>query len=283
MKVEYSGSGVYILKIAGVSYNITEDKPLYLSRTLKKEARKAIEKSDSLSLDESASRFVDHSVNHAFARVDNGELMFQCDKASNVAGNFNGGGAGNKPILGILGYDGLPVSKFPVIASEAILRTKDTGDDADEDQLGISYNAIIDLHIAGSELVVAVMTKTLGGAVDKYSNTGAAASLTEFDIATDEFYIVGNLPSYTGGLSWFSNPITLDTLLNGDGGDHPTGYPNAHLGTCTADELISTDGGHPAGTKMAAIQAQIGGSGNALKSITAITELTFDGVDMLDS
>ena len=219
----------------------------------------------------------DHSVNQAHARIMNGELILHANKASNSTGNFNGGGAGNKPIASIYGYEGKHVSKFPVISSEVELRTKETVDDADQDKLGVSYNAIIDINNDGSEMIVITVTNTLGGAVDKYSESGASASMTDYDISTGVFYVVGNLPTYTGGLSWFSNPITLDTLLNGDGGDQPTGYPDATFGTCMPNELVSTDGGHPAGVKMAAIQVQIGGSGNSLLSVTAITELSLDG------
>jgi len=250
-----------------------------------------------------ASLFSDLSVNHARAFINHDmELVLIADKATNVAGNFNGGGTGNKPICGLAGYEGKAIADFPVIDLEAEIRTLDS--DPDQMELGISFNALVDLSGTGvGPNVVMVVTRTLGtgwASPDKYGKTGAAASITEFDIGAysdsgttgtlvNSFYIVGQLPSYSGSLTtnqWNLNPINLDILLNGGtmpvtGEPFTGGYPNAKLVTCDGNQCISTDGGLPAAVKMSSIFAQCGGSGNALRSVTAITQLSLDNVQIL--
>lgn len=221
-------------------------------------------------LEEQAQILVDHSVNHAFVKMQNKELIFQANKATNTAGNFNGGGTGNKPICSIFGYEDLPLAQLPVIKCETEIRTKATGTDADETQLGVSFNILVDLLGDGSIVKVITATNTLGGAFDKYGNTGAKASKTDFDINNDTFHVVGNLPNYTGALPWTSNAISINTLLNGDGDVEYTGsYPDAKIVS-----VVSSDGGHPSGVKLAGLSAQVGDSGTALKAVTAMSELT---------
>jgi hypothetical protein len=229
--------------------------------------------------------FVDHSVNLAKTFIDHeGSLVLESSYANpSLAGNFNGGGTGSKPIASIGGFDGLPLSGFPVIDSEVELRTDETVTDPEEDALGVSYNCLVDLAASGvgfGPFIVCSITATLNGVVDKYAETGASASITDFNINTvtvaDKLlYVVGNLPNYTGALAWAANPIDLATIISG-GVDYTGSYPDAVLVS-----MISQDGGHPAGTKLAAIQAQLGDSGNDYRVVTAITELSLDGVQLL--
>jgi len=323
----------------------------------------------------------DFSVNQSKIFVDHlGHLILECDKKNTgaVAGNFNGGGSGNKPLAGIAGYEGTLFSDFPVIALEASLRTEETVDDADEDQLGVSFNAMI-RDPAHDATYVAVITNTLNGRTDKYGEVGASASLTDFDISAfinggtlatfaNVFFIVGNAPNYmqlataagtgtgalfkvnavgagavtavdlvSGGLGytatdvltttinageagagctvtvdtvdgdgkiltftvsaggaayvapvvWTANPMSIEMLTAG--GTMPItgsifaapGHPNIALVACPEGHCLSTDGGLPAGTTMTALWAQLGGSGNALRTVTAITEFTLDGAPVL--
>ena len=237
----------------------------------------------------------DISVNQAKTFINHrGELILQCDKhhyPGELSGNFNGGGKGNKPIAAITGFDGLAIGSFPILANDAILRSID---DADEEKLGVSYNAMIDLSGTGAgPIVVMVITKTLNAAVDIYAETGLSASVTSFDInaysdggtvpsMANEFYIVGNLPSYAGALLWFDNPINLSILLSGGtmpvtGEAFSGGFPNAKLVSCASGDCLSTDGGLPVGRIMTPIWVQSGGSSNAKQAVTAISTMTFDG------
>jgi hypothetical protein len=250
---------------------------------------------------------MDMSVNMARTNYNwAGELTFVADKknTSQVSGNFNGGGTGNKPIRGIPGYEGVAISNFPVIDLEAELRT---ADDSDEQKLGISFNAIVDLEGSGTgPFVIMVVTNTLNSRIDKYGESGASASLTDFDISNyndggtlatmdNVFYIVGNLPgsgtgnaSPGGNPSWTSNPVNLDVFING-GAMPITGlvnsdpYPNAVICDAFGDDCISTDGGHPVGIKLTGITVQTGGSGNSKRSVTAITQMAFDGTELVAS
>lgn len=225
----------------------------------------------------------DHSVNQARMRVGVGdELILECDKEGFTgSGNFVGGGSGNKPIAGIhgLGLDGHLLSTAVLIIDEDVeIRTVETAVDADQDELGISYNLLIDLLGLGdtADYKVIVITNTNSGAPDFYGKINKAASITTFDIQTDNMYVVGGLPGDVGAPSWFTDPISLATITDpgGNGGTHPVGFPNATILSCCS---VSVDGGHPAGTKMAALQAQMGGSGNNLRCVTAITRLVING------
>lgn len=226
-------------------------------------------------------QFSDHSINNSRTKLGaNRELVLKTDELGKTAlvGGFVGSGTGNKPIAGILSFQensGVRLDKVQLkINSEVEIRT-DENLDADEQDLGVSYNIMIDLHgDGGSELAIITLTRTLGTAgVDKYGRAGADASCTDFDIKSpdNQMYAVTNLPSYTGATAWNANPITLQNILVG-GPDYSQGYPNARIYSGQ-----STDGGHPRYERMAALTAQIGGSGNAKRSHTAITKLIVNG------
>jgi hypothetical protein len=249
----------------------------------------------------------DASVNQAKTFINHkGELIFQTDKKNTgqVAGNFNGGGTGNKPIALLPGFEGVSMANFPVIGGNVELRTTD---DADEKKLGVSYNGIIDLAGDGNgPFVVMVITNTLsaGGGDAPNGESGASASIHDFDInqysddgsapgMKNEFFIVLNLPgtgtgnaSPGGNPSWPGNPINLDILLNGGtmpvtGRTFDPAYPNAKLVACNTEDLLADDGGHPAGRLLAGLMAQAGDSANSLRSVTALTQLTLNGISAL--
>lgn len=250
---------------------------------------------DLLALQLHLNKVFDYSVNNATIFKDHEDsLILEANKFTNEQGNFNGGGAGSKAIAGLRGWDGLPISSLPVIEADVEIRT-DNGD-ADEVELGLSFNVLIDLQGNGdpADIVVGVISNTLNGVVDVYGKTSAAASVTTFDINSfDEgagnnisdmsniFYIVGNLPSHTGSANWFANPINLDILINGGtmpvtGETFSGGFPNAK--TISA---VSQDGGHPAGTKLTSIIAQIGDSSTDKRAVTAIKQLNVGGINYL--
>lgn len=256
-----------------------------------------------------AGGFFDFSVNSARTYLNqHGHLLLESSvgpltasgvPSPNQAGNYNGGGRGNKAIAGVDRAGGVAVSLLPRLQAEVVHNATD--------ELGLSYNIFVDLQGNGdpADVVVLDPTSTLNGVTDKYGKSGAAASITDFDITdfallpnttgnayvsggqslNNAFYVIGNLPSYGGALAWFDNPVNLDILLNG--GTMPLtgevfvgGFPNAVLVSCAAPDLsgaaicVQTDGGMPKGTPVTAITLQIGGSGNNLRVVTEITDLT---------
>lgn len=253
-------------------------------------------------------KFADQSVNQSMTKLGiDDELVFLTDKrnTAQVAGNFNGGGTGNKAIAGIKLYQSVVGKNLAdldfqlAIEQEVELRSKD---DADEKKIGVSYNLLIDLQGNGNvaDYKVLNITNSLNGVIDKWGETGASASVDEFNIQRFEvlpgyvsgekakflknhFYVVGGLASYVVGTnlrtqsivdnSWPGIPVNLDVLLNGGtmpltGAQFSFGYPNAKV-----ISVISFDGGHPAAEKMAALSAQVGDSSTNLRVITAVTSL----------
>ena len=254
--------------------------------------------------------FIDHSVNEAWVKPSvGGGIEFIANKLNTgqVAGNFNGGGIGNKPIAGIPGFEGLHISELPVIDSEVHICTDS---DADEERYGVYYNVLLDLGGTGvGPYAVMSIAQTLGGRIDKYGETGAPASVTDFDINDFQvldpspggvdyqnkfnpnyFFIVGNLFTYQAGTnrindSWTSNPIKLDILLNGGTMDNTNavfvgGFPNCKIHSMICPPEIS-DGGHPAGIKLAGLMAGIGDSATVKRSVTYMSELYLNGVKYL--
>ena len=249
-------------------------------------------------------RLIDHSVNAARVYIDQDfSLVMESSIRTNQAGNFNGGGTGSKPMASLLGYSNISVSDLPAILAEIEHRAIT--------ERGLSFNILLDLQGQGNPADYKIMsvTNTLNGVVDKYSKTGSAASVTDFDINSfsvipgyvsgekakflkNHFYIIGGLPdSYvigtnfrTGSIvdnSWPGIPMSLDVLLNGGtmpltGAQFSIGYPN-----CKVISTVSLDGGHPRGSKLGSIIAQFGDSSNNVRAVTAVTSLKLDGVELL--
>lgn len=207
----------------------------------------------------------DISVNRAKVNLDeDSNAVLQTDPISNPSGTFNGGGTGNKPILGIPGFEDRALKNFPFINTGNV--------ELREGSLGLSFNALIDLNGDGSNVVVMVITETLKEGQD------GSYSVDTFDIMDDVFYIVGNPPNYTGSEGWFANEVTYDNLVNGDGSDYDGGFPDAQL---IPEAQIHSDGGLPAGIKMPAVWAQIGGSSNESRTVTDVDSIKMDGKEIL--
>lgn len=255
----------------------------------------------------------DFSVNQSktYINPDN-YLILQAEKKNTgqVAGNFFGGGTGNKPICGIKGYENIPISLLPIILADIELWSRPTGTDADETQHGLAFNVLIDLLGTGvsANYKVISITNTLNSYVDIYSRTGISASVTSFNINDFQvisgyssgektpffrnyFYIVGGLTNYVANTNFRTNaiidntwpgiPMNLDILLNGGtmpltGAQFTGGYPN-----CKIIGVTAFDGGHPANLKLTGLMAQIGDSSLALRTVTAVKSLTVGGSNVL--
>ncbi|TAL40470.1 MAG: hypothetical protein EPN91_13145 [Salinibacterium sp.] len=256
--------------------------------------------------------FKDYSVNGAKAWMNQlGRLILESNIRTNTAGNFNGGGTGNKPIAGLNlpELDGLPIAELPRLQASVALNTSAV---APKGQRGLSYNVFVDLEGNGNPADVVIMdiTATLNAALDN-GLSGVAASVTDFDIAAfasglppgtgrsyntgpagvdamdNAFYIIyAAVPAppvstfYTGGpgypVAWPNNPINLDMILNG--GVMPTtgqvfaAKPNARLvGAGALSNYIATDGGMPAGIPVTPVTLQIGDSSLSLRCVSELT------------
>lgn len=264
-------------------------------------------------LNRPVSPLFDLSVNQSktYINADN-YLILQAEKKNTgqVAGNFQGGGTGNKPICGIKGYENLPISLLPIILADIELWSRPTGTDADETQHGLSFNVLIDLlgtGVAANYKVISI-SNTLNSYVDIYSRSGISASVTTFNINDFQvipgyvsgektpffrnyFYIVGGLSNYITNTNfrtdsiidntWTGIPMNLSVLINGGampltGAQFTVGYPN-----CKIIGVTAFDGGHPANLKLSGLMAQIGDSSLALRTVTAVKKLTVGGANVL--
>lgn len=269
-------------------------------------------------------KIFDYSVNQAkISRNHEGWLILGTDKKNTgqVAGNFQGAGVGNKPIAGLAGFDGLPISQLPHILAQVQLLSRPTATDADERQDGLAFNVLIDLQGNGNtaDFKVISICNTLNGCTDEYGQFGQAASITDFDINAFEvlttartsggapaayaggekapflknhFYVINGISSYVTGTNyrtstvvdnvWTGIPMNLDMLLNG--GTMPMTGAQFSVGypNCKIVSALSFDNGHPARAKLPGILAQIGDSSLALHSVTAVTSLTLNGVNYLE-
>lgn len=248
--------------------------------------------------------FVDYSVNGARTYQNQDKhLILESNIRTNTAGNFVGGGVGNKPIAGLNlpELDGLPIAQLPRLRATVRLNTSSV---APKGIRGLSYNVFVDLQGNGNPADVGVMsvTSTLNGVVDALGKTGAEASMNDFDIGAfatradllgnawtgggqsmdNAFYVVNGVPGGpvgTGGL-WTGIPMSLDVLLNGGimpltGAVFATPFPNAKLvGVGALANYVSTDGGMPAGTPVVPVTLQIGDSSLNLRGVTEVTSFT---------
>lgn len=268
-------------------------------------------------------KFYDYSVNDAKVSLNHeGSLVFATNKKSTgqVAGNFQGGGVGNKPIAGLTGFDNIAISFLPHILAQVQILTRPTATDADERQDGLSFNVLLDLQGNGNvaDFKVMSITNTLNACTDAYGLFGLPASVTDFNIndfqvlATarqsggvdaayasgekapflkNHFYIVGGIPSYVTNTNyrtsttidnvWTGIPMNLDMLLNGGIMPMTGAQFSSGFPNCKIISAIAFDGGHPARLKLTGILAQIGDSSTALHSVTAVTALSLGGIDYL--
>lgn len=268
-------------------------------------------------------KFFDVSVNMGKTYFNyKSQLVLETPKRNTgqVAGNFFGGGTGNKPMFGIVGWEGKHITELPKLMADVEIWTRATVTDADERQDGLSFNVLIDLNGNNNPADFKVMsiTAALNAVTDTYGKFGLSASITDFDIGAFEqlavarqngnppaayssgekapflknhFYIVGGLSTYVIGTNvrnhstidntWPGIPMSLDVLLNG--GTMPmTGaqFTSGYPNCKLVGGVVSFDGGHPAQIKLPSILGQIGDSSLALRSITCVKTLTIDGVNL---
>jgi len=184
----------------------------------------------------------------------------------NPVGAYNGGGTGNKAILGITDYDGILVSDFQGIA--ITFKTN---------LVSFYINFLVDLNCDSMNpdyAIIVMYTDILEGYDDGLWHT---VSFTKDDAAFTAVDAVGGKACLPRHYAQPAAPFTQ--VYNGDGGTC-SGYPNACF--VNAD---SEDGGMPANRIQPAIMFVLGSSGTLDGAYAVIDEVTLEfnsGTDIYD-
>jgi len=233
---------------------------------------------------------IDLSVNAARVAggYDDGAVVMSTGSATNPAGAFNGGGTGNKAILGAFGFNGTPIGNLNSIE---YVWTNVTG------PAGVNYlppepttvvtpyiNLIVDFdpNGAGDIRVLVLSTDQLAPAINNsvgtYVNDGNNV-LTYSWASTQNTLIVlappnpvpgGVAPNVVVGASWLENSYKWSDLVAAN--------PDAVL-----VDAFSADGGLPAAVVTPGILLVSGDSGNVLLSGKTISKFSVNGETIFGS
>lgn len=208
---------------------------------------------------------------------------------TNAAGAYTGGGTGNKAILGIFGYSGLPLAALTSLSFTWKNIVGPVGgfyNPAGADSSCVPYmNVLVDFNPAGpSDIRILVMMDSgLGGiitpAIGSYSNPGGLNTLTFSWTSAMRVLIVnappnpapgGVIPSVIAppGTIWQQNAYTFSALVAAN--------PSAIL-----LDVFPSDGGMPAGVIMPSVLLISGDSGNITKNGKKITALSVNGTVLI--
>jgi len=234
-------------------------------------------------------RIADLSVNAArlVGGYDGGAAVLSAGTATNPAGAFNGGGTGNKAILGAFGFNGLPISKLESISF--VWENEDGPGGPNFIPPGATtsvtpnINLIIDFDPNGSGDIRVCPTLTdqldaaISGSTGTFVNDGNNVLTYSWDGASDNVLIVlappnpvpgGVAPNVTTGASWFQNSYKWTELVAAN--------PTAIL-----VDAFSADGGLPAGAVTPSVLLTSGDSGNTTRSGKRIKSFIVNGQDLL--
>lgn len=212
-----------------------------------------------------------------------GTVVLRTGSNVNPAGAFTGGGTGNKAVLGVLGYSGLPIG---LLASLEFVWSNVVG------PVGPYYippgaaspvipycNLVVDFNPTGPSdvRVLSLMDSGLGGAISAaigtYINDGLNNIKHSWSGAMDVLIVNappnpvpgGVPPSVSVGPSWTQNSYSWAALV-------------AANPTATLIDIFTGDGGLPAGAVTPAILLASGDSGNVTKSGKRFSSLEVNGV-----
>jgi hypothetical protein len=209
----------------------------------------------------------------------------------NVPGAFNGGGTGNKALLGLLGFSGMPLSALTSIEYTWTSQLGPVGPDYNPPggpsptvpfiNLIIDFNPVVgDLRVIS--LLDSSLTPAIVNAIGTYANPGGLNTLTYSWDETLDVLIVnsppnptpgGVPPSVTVGPSWPANAYSWAALKAAN--------PSAiFVDAFPANPVFfpTGDGGSPAGAIMPALLLVSGDSGNLTRSGKHILDWKINGV-----
>jgi hypothetical protein len=235
----------------------------------------------------SVSRLLNLAVNAASADLfappsaDN-YVVLRTGARSNAAGAYNGGGAGNKAILGVLGFNGLPIADLVSLSYtwENLLGPggpffiPPSGPSVQTPYL----NLVVDF--GGDIRVLALCDDSLNGAISNsigsYLNNGSNVMTYSWDSSMNALIVLappnavpgGVAPAVSVGAAWPENSYRWSDLVAAN--------PGAVL-----IDAFPADGGLPAGAVVPAVLLVSGDSGNVVKSGKRIAEFSVNGDSVL--
>ncbi len=217
---------------------------------------------------------VDHSVNKA--HVDSyasASPTLRSSTGTNDSGAFNGGGTGNKPILGVIGFDGM---KFNELVSLSFDWTDLTPLPATLERLPY-FNLVTDIKGDGSSFRIVNISASLPPATDNdfaITQIGADRWRYEWSAASNYVQIVGGppagppvppVPVVNNGPLWSQQAFAWPDIV--------AAYPDGFF-----SDVDSLDRGMPAGVVTRAFLVALGGSSNARQSSIRLDSILVNGV-----
>lgn len=209
---------------------------------------------------------VDLSVNSARVESANSVYpMLHTQTGGNTAGGYNGGGLGNKSILGIDVGNGLPLGQLKTVAYTWLNAAPFIA------SFPVYANLVVDINGDGSVYKIFVIDPSVNPALNVTTNvTNPDGSVTTtFDAATNYVQVVNFIPPVVPavnlGPSWPSQSFRMSDIL--------AAYPNAVL-----RRAASGDGGLPNGTVTPAFLLATGDSNNNTIRQFRLSAIKFNGV-----
>ena len=212
-------------------------------------------------------------------------MVLRTGGITNSPGAFTGGGTGNKAILGIAGFDGLPLASLASIAFSWTNVVGPGGPFYSPPSGGNTtvpwVNVLVDFNPAGpSDIRILVLmdsslSPAISGSVGSYTNLGN--TITHSWTSAVNVMIVssppnpapgGILPNLSVGPTWPSNSYKFSSLVAAN--------PQAVLRDC-----YPADNGMLAGAVLPAILLCSGDSGNVTKSGKRIRALAVNGISRI--
>jgi len=224
------------------------------------------------------------------AAIDGGyadqSLVLRTGSNANPAGAFTGGGVGNKSILGVSGFSGLPIGSLTAISYTFTNVTGPGGPffiPPGGPTVTTPYcNLIVDFDPlgVGDLRVLSLMDDSLAGAITAaigtYLNNGSNVLTYAWTSAMDVLIVLappnpvpgGVVPNVSVGPSWPENSYSWAALVAAN--------PTAIL-----IDAFTGDGGLPAGAITPAVLLVSGDSANVVKSGKRVTALSVNGSSVI--
>jgi len=234
-------------------------------------------------------RSPDFSVNAAAVDTGfaDGSIVLRTGARTNSAGAYTGGGTGNKAILGVFGFDRMPLGLLSAVSyswrnvvgsggpffnppGAATVTTPYVNLIVDFDPLGAGDIRV--LVLADDSL-----NPSVSASIGSYANPGGQNLLTYSWGADQNVLIVnsplnsapgGVAPQISVGAAWPENSYKWSSLVSAN--------PHAVL-----VDAFPNDGGMPAGAVMPALLLVSGDSGNLARSGKRVTALKVNGSNVL--
>lgn len=217
---------------------------------------------------------VDQSVNNGSAKVDNiGQLIVRTQQITNTAGNFNGGGTGNKVLGGFAGFNNVLLKNFPSISYDFY------SVDALHANSGAYcyFNALMDLNGNGSDVRVIVFCFNNASpsliTCTRVVNVDGTISIS-FNKSVNTVMSVGaTIAGVAPVVGTDLDPFTARRYLLPD---IAAVYPNARL-----IDAVHTDGGLPKYVKCKALMFTLSDSSTNAQLYAEVYNLKINGVSAL--